>query len=85
MSEKEIQTSDQKNPQRDGEDSPKAEVSVPVKVRLYPLLERAVEEGIALGWNRAHKHADTPNEARIKEEIERAIMSELSELFDFGN
>ncbi len=32
-----------------------------IKVRAYPVLCRAVEEGVAYGWRRAHKHIDTPD------------------------
>jgi len=50
---------------------------VEVKANIYKILERAVEAGIAYGWNHAHKHSDTPGEEKIKEELERAVMSEI--------
>jgi hypothetical protein len=53
---------------------------VKIKVNVYKVLARAVEEGVAYGWNRAHKHTDTPSAEAIKEEIENAVMNEISEV-----
>lgn len=56
-----------------------------MKPRLKPdawrLAAEAVEAGIAYGWQRAHKHTDTPNPETIRSEIERAVMNELAERF----
>ena len=49
--------------------------------RVWPLLTEAVEAGVQRGWNRAHKHTDTPEEARILDEIHTAVMAELCERF----
>jgi hypothetical protein len=58
-----------------------------VKPRLkpdaYTLAAEAVEAGIAYGWQRAHKHTDTPDPETIRSEIERAVMNELAERFTF--
>lgn len=54
-------------------------------MRAYPVLCRAVEEGIAYGWNRAHKHTGTPGEELIKGEIEKAVITEICETFDFDD
>lgn len=40
-----------------------------MKVRAYDVLRRAVEEGTAYGWRRAHKHSDTPGEDAIVDQI----------------
>lgn len=53
------------------------------KVKVYKLLNECVEKGIDAGWNKAHKHTDTPSEDLIKEQIENYIMNEISEYFDF--
>jgi len=44
---------------------------------------RAIEEGIAYGWNHAHKHTGKPGEEKIREEIENGVTNAISEYFDF--
>lgn len=51
--------------------------------RVMRVLEECIESGITLGWNRAHKHTDAPDEAQIKVCIEDAIWGELHEWFQF--
>lgn len=53
--------------------------------RVYPLLEGAVEAGIARGWRRAHKHTDTPGEDAICSEVYNAVMGEICERFVIRN
>jgi len=48
------------------------------------VLEMAIKNGIDYGWNRAHKHTDTPNENLIKQEIENQIWNSIYEWFDMG-
>lgn len=54
-----------------------------MRVRAYPVLERAVEEGIAAGWRRAHKHTDKPAPELIREAVLDAVLSAICEAFDF--
>ena len=54
-----------------------------MKVRMYPLIERLVEEGIEAGWQDAHKHTDSPIEETIKHCIEHYIMLGFAETFEF--
>lgn len=54
-----------------------------LEVRAYPVLCRAVEEGVAYGWRRAHKHIDTPDAETIKEQIVSAVLNEVCQYFDF--
>lgn len=56
-----------------------------MRVKPYDVLARCIEEGIAYGWNRAHKHTDTPSEDHVKEQMTTAILGEVSEYFDFGD
>ena len=56
-----------------------------LKVRAYPVLRRAVEEGVAYGWRRAHKHTDTPDPKAIEEQIVDAVLGEICEYFDFDD
>lgn len=55
----------------------------PPKIKTYHILSECVSRGINAGWNKAHKHTDTPSEDLIKEQIEHYIMNEISEYFDF--
>jgi hypothetical protein len=56
-----------------------------VRVDVYKVVSRAVEEGIEFGWNRAHKHNDKPTPDAIKNAVYDAIMHELSDLILFGD
>lgn len=56
-----------------------------MKVKTYVILERAIEEGIVLGWNRAHKHTDKPSEGHLRDEILKAVMGSIDEVFDFSD
>ena len=53
-----------------------------MKPKLRHVLELAIKNGIDYGWNRAHKHTDTPSEDLIKQEMEEAIWHEIYEWFD---
>ena len=54
-----------------------------VRVRAFDVFQRAVEEGIAYGWQRAHKHTDTPSEEDVKESIEAGVLNAVGEYFEF--
>ena len=54
-----------------------------MKPKEYNVLQQAVETGVLRGWNRAHKHVDTPSPESVREEIEQAVMAEICEWFDF--
>ena len=54
-----------------------------VRARTYPLMERAVEEGLAYGWRRAHKHTSTPREQDVLEAMRMAVINEICEWFEF--
>jgi pyruvate-formate lyase len=54
-----------------------------LKVNIYNLLKECVENGIIGGWNKAHKHTNTPNKEQVKEQILNYIMLEISEKFKF--
>ena len=53
-----------------------------MKVRAYDVLRRAVEEGAAYGWRRAHKHTDAPGEDAIVDQIVLGVLNEVCEYFD---
>jgi hypothetical protein len=54
-----------------------------MKPRLMPVLQQCIENGVNLGWNRAHKHNDAPPAEHIQDCIEQAIWHELHEWFHF--
>ena len=56
---------------------------IKIKFRSYKIISRAVEEGVAYGYQRAHKHTDTPSEELMKQEIEDAVTQALDEVIDF--
>lgn len=51
--------------------------------KTYDLLDRCIEDGIQLGWQRAHKHTDTPDPIWIREQIHQAVMFEIYQWFEF--
>jgi hypothetical protein len=54
-----------------------------MKAKEYNLIVQCVENGVRTGWNRAHKHTDTPDDEAIQQAIEDAVMNEICEWFDF--
>jgi hypothetical protein len=54
-----------------------------MKPKVIPVLENCIQDGIAFGWSRAHKHVDQPSEELIKQEIENQIWHNLYEAFEF--
>ena len=57
-----------------------------VRINAYEAVVRAVEEGVAYGYQRAFKHTDSPSEEQIKDEIGVAVTNALCEvlIFDEG-
>ena len=54
-----------------------------MKVKTYTIVTRAIEEGIAHGYRRAHKHTDAPTPEAIKESIYNEVMNALCEVIEF--
>ena len=64
-------------------------VTPPITVKVYPLLQDAIESGLKYWVRRVYKHDGTPKTedellARVDEGL-NAIMVEVSELLDFGD
>ncbi len=52
-----------------------------VKLNVYAVISRAIEEGIAYGWQRAHKYSDGPVDPEvIKDHIHTETMNSLSDV-----
>lgn len=62
----------------------KARINASVGVNAYAVIDRAVEEGVAVGWNRAHKHTDTPDAEHVKNCIHDSVLSDLAEVLLFN-
>jgi hypothetical protein len=56
-----------------------------MKIKMYPLIERIVEEGTEAGYSRAYKHTDCPIEETIKQCIAQYIMQGFDEYFEFAD
>lgn len=54
-----------------------------MKPNTYKIIQEAVENGVALGYNRTYKHSDTPSEDTVKKQIYDAVMTEICEWFVF--
>ena len=54
-----------------------------MKAKSDCVLEMCIDEGIKLGWNRAHKYSDEPTEQDIQHHIKSAIWGEIFEWFEF--
>jgi len=64
--------------------SKKRPVSNGVRVNAYNVMARCVEEGVEIGWNRAHKHEDLPSWDLIRERIAQEVLNRICEDFTFN-
>ena len=66
-------------------------MEVKMKPNTYVILERAVEQGVLLGYRRAFKHGEyltsmpLPTEEEMVDTITDAVMLTVSEVFDFSH
>ena len=58
-------------------------VATSIGIAAHKVIDMAVENGIVLGWNRAHKHTDTPSVDQIQDAIHMAVMNELGDWLVF--
>lgn len=54
-----------------------------MKANEYQLMVQCVEEGYKYGYNRAHKHTDTPTPEQLELAITEAITGAMCEWFMF--
>lgn len=54
-----------------------------MKPKDFKILVRCVEDGVAYGYSRAHKHTDTPTDEVVRDQIENAVIDEICEWFYF--
>jgi hypothetical protein len=53
-----------------------------MKPNILKLLNQCIEDGVAIGYSRAHKHTESPSVERITECISKEIEMEIHEWFD---
>ena len=56
-----------------------------MRAKEYDLMRRAVEDGVAYGWRRAHKYNEAPDERAICDAMEEAVVNALCEWFTFDD
>jgi len=56
-----------------------------MKIKIYPILSRCIEDGIRVGLERSQKHTDKPDDETIRKEIEDAIWFEIDQCFLFND
>ena len=54
-----------------------------MKPKFRPILEQAIDEGVAYGYHRSFKHNEYPTPEEIIEAIQEAVMSKMYEYFIF--
>lgn len=53
-----------------------------MKPRFDLVLDQCIENGLKLGFSRAHKHEDNPREETLRFHLQQAIWEEIHEWFD---
>lgn len=53
-----------------------------LKPKFFPILEMCIDNGLRLGYRRAYKHSDNPDEETIYHKQYDAIMEEIYQWFD---
>jgi hypothetical protein len=56
-----------------------------VKINAYRVIDDAVDRAVGYGYRRARKYSENPSEDHFIQEIHRAVMNELCEIFDFND
>lgn len=54
-----------------------------MKPNIKGILERCIEDGIARGYQQAHKHTGSPSQGWLVDAISAAIWLEIDCYFDF--
>jgi len=53
-----------------------------MRAKDHMVLDRAVQEGVIIGYRRAYKHTGSPTEDQIIAAIENAVITSIYEWFD---
>lgn len=54
-----------------------------MRAKEYEVMRMAIDAGVKLGWNRAHKHDPDPPDDHILEAMIEAVSAEVCEWFLF--
>jgi hypothetical protein len=54
-----------------------------MKAQIRAILERAIEDGLQHGYDRAHKHVDNPSRGGMIDALDSAIWLEIDTYFRF--
>jgi hypothetical protein len=49
----------------------------------YKVLQMAIQDGIAIGYRRAFKHNENPDEDAVIDRIQQEVMTQICEWFKF--
>lgn len=53
-----------------------------MQAKAHMALDRAITEGVLIGYRRAFKHVDNPTEEQIVTAIETAVLNSIYEWFE---
>ena len=56
-----------------------------MRAKEYNLMAKCIEDGIVIGYKRAFKHSENPNEDFVRESIYTEVLREICENFYFDN
>jgi hypothetical protein len=56
-----------------------------MRAKEHEVMRMAIETGVRLGWNRAHKHDPEPADDRILDALIEAVCQEVGEWFLFDD
>lgn len=55
-----------------------------MRPNFQKVLQLALEEGVRFGYNRAHKHVESPHEDAVVDCVVESVTNSLYDWFDFG-
>jgi hypothetical protein len=53
-----------------------------MKVKYHVIIARCIEDGITMGWKRAHKHTDTPDVTAIHDAMFAELYQTMGDAFN---
>jgi len=59
------------------------EIKLAMRPKIRPILEMCIDEGARIGYRRAYKHTEEPDESWVIETINNEIMNVIDLYFDF--